>query len=407
MKTAKFYQFLSDPSPDSCWSLSAAADGRIYAASCCEGIPGGGATIVRYNRETDALDAMVDVAEATGHPLDSGQATQCKIHYSFAAAPDGVFYAATHLSAPGKGRRRYSPWADWKDEPRAFPHSVLLALDTASDEVLWSDVFIPREGCRCLALDPDRGKLYAISYPRDHFWIYDLKTKTMRDLGRLGSVNSQAIFTDRRGRVFTSNDKGQFVRYDPETDRLEELPVFVPPATGMSGWHCVFYDVVGSPDGECVYGVPWNADPHLFRYWPEDGPVGRVEDLGSVHQERDRTMPIHFFLDHCGGLVFGADGMLYFATSRWPEGTERCFSWRGITTEGVVVQMDPATLERQDHALLDAPAGYPGHYVSRGGRDRHGDLYFGMVNHHGPVGMYRLLMDADGDDMHEPVRTWG
>jgi len=408
MKTSKFYPFDREPIPDSCWSLSAGPDGRIYAASCCERLPGGGVYVLRYDDETDSLETVVDVAEATGEPLDSGRATQCKIHYSFAASPsDGILYAATHLSAPGFGHRRYSPWADWKDEHRAFPHSTVLAYDTRRDEVLWGGPFIPREGCRCLALDERRGRLYAISYPRDHFWIYDLATRKIRDLGRLGSVNSQGIFTDPRGRVFTTNCSGQIVRYDPDSDRLEELPVFVPHDPRKSGWHDVLYDVVASPEGDCVYGVPWNSDPHLLRYWPEDGPFGRMEDLGAVHQRRDPTAAVCFYLDHCGGLVFGADGALYFATTRWPEGGESLSPLRhDIRAEGIVVRMDVRTLERTDFARVEKPEAM-GHYVSRGARDRLGNLFFGHVTRPLPTGISRLEMDAEGEDLHLPLRTWG
>lgn len=407
MKTAKFYPFEHHPTPDSCWSLSTGPDGRIYASSCCEGTPGGGVFIVRYNDEQDRLDTIVDVAEAVGEPLQSGRATQCKIHYSFAASPaTGIMYAATHLSAPGYGQLAYSPWADWKDEDHSFPHSTLLAWDTRKDEVAWTSVFIPREGCRCLALDEERGRLYAISYMRDHFWIFDLDTRKIRSLGRLGSINSQGIFTDRQGRVFTSNGDGQLVRYSPHSDKLEEIPVFVPYAAGLTNWHAVIYDVVASPEGDCVYGVPWNANPHLFRYWPEDGPYGRMEDLGPVHQDRDQTIAIAFYLDHCGGLVFGADGMLYYATCRWPEGEEGRFTLE-TKTQGIVVQYNPKTGEKKDFAKLVGHPGGQGHYVARGGRDRHGNLFFGQVPRPIPAGISRLKMDAKGEDLHLPVRTWG
>jgi len=408
VKNAKFYGFEHEPVRDSCWSLSAGPDGRIYAAACCEMIPGGGVLIVRYNDQTDSLETIVDVPEAVGEPVTSGRATQCKIHYSFAAsADDGILYAATHLSAPGMGRKRYSPLADWKDRKYAFPYSYLLAYDTRADKVAWTGKFIPREGCRCLALDPQRQKLYAVSYPRDHFWVYDIATRTIRDLGRLGSVNSQAIFTDRRGRVFTSNCQGQLVRYDPETDTLAEIPVFVPHPPYKSSWHDVFYDVVASPEGDCVYGVPWNSDPHLFRYWPEDGPCGRMEDLGAVHQRRDLTMPISFNMDHCGGLVFGADGMLYFGTTRWPDGAEN-FSVKTDRpgTEQIIVQMDPKTGRRTDFARVGKPGAWV-NYISRAARDRFGNLFFGHVNMPKPVGLSRLEMNAEGNNLHEPLRTWG
>jgi hypothetical protein len=414
MKSTKLHLFDYDPRPDSCWSLSAGPDGRIYASSCCELIPGGGALIVRYDEARDGLEVVVDVAEAVGEPLDSGRATQCKVHYGFAASPaTGILYAATHLSAPGYGQLAYSPWADWKDDARAFPRSYLVAYDTTRDTVAWTSPFIPREGCRCIALDEARGRLYAISYPRDHFWIYDLETRKIRDLGRLGSINAQGIFTDTRGRVFTTNGDGRLVRYSPDTDRLEELPVYVPHAPGQSGWHAVIYDVVASPEGDAVYGVPWNTNPRLFRYRPGDGPDGRMEDLGPVAQERDPTALVPFALDHCGGLVFGADGMLYYAVGRWKAGDERRpIRCEDIETRGTIVRCDPRTGERTDFARIAGKPGGQGHYVSRGARDRAGNLYFGQVMRPDPAaGLSRLVMDGTGapggTGLHQPVRTWG
>jgi len=403
MRGTTFYDFQVEPKPDSCWDLHTGPDGRIYVSACCERLRGGIVHILRYNEATDSLDHVLNVAEAVGEPATSGRATQCKIHYGFAAsAQDGILYAATHLSAPGYGRKGYQHWGEWKTDS-AFPCSYVVAYDTRRDAVAWTSPFIPREGCRCLAFDGQRQRLYAISYPRDHFWIFDIRTRTIRSLGRISSINSQALFTDRRGRVFTSNDQGQIVRYDPETDRLLELPVYVPFTPGMGGWHNVFYDVVGSPDGDCVYGVPWAADPHLFRYWPEDGPVGRIEDLGGAHQRRSPYVPMPFKFDHCGGLVFAADGNLYFCTTRWCEGTESDPERHRV--EGVIVQFDPRTGRRSDFAKVTRTNG-TAHYSSRAGRDGHGNLYFGMQGDPGP-GMARLAMDATGESLQFPLRTWG
>jgi hypothetical protein len=124
-----------------------------------------------------------------------------------------------------------------------------------------------------------------------------------------------------------------------------------------------------------------------------------------VHQERDQTLPISFYLDHCGGLVFGADGMLYYATSRWSKGEEGTTTLR--KTQGIVVQYNPKSGEKKDFAKLVGHPGGQGHYVSRGGRDRHGDLYFGQVARPIPTGISRLKMDAKGKNLHQPIRTWG
>ena len=36
-----WYPFTEHPDSDTCWSLSVGPDGRIYAAACAEGVPGG------------------------------------------------------------------------------------------------------------------------------------------------------------------------------------------------------------------------------------------------------------------------------------------------------------------------------------------------------------------------------
>jgi len=401
-----FYEFTDVPTSDSCWSLSAGPDGCIYAAACSEHLGGVSVYVARYDDEHDRLDYILELATAVNDPPDSGRATQCKIHYCFCPSRhDGILYAATHLSGPALGDFLYSPWADWSDPRKAFRGSALIAYDTKTDEVRWWDTIAPREGSRCMALDEERGRIYIVTYPRDHFVIYDIPTRTRRDLGRIGSVNSQIVFTDRRGRAYTSSDMGQLVRYDPDRDRLEEIPTYIPCEPYQSRWHSVFYDAVASPEGDCIYAVTWRAHEHLFRYWPEDGPYGRMEDLGPATPERDRSLPIDTFTDHTGGLVFGADGMLYYVASRWEGGPDVRPTPQDCT--GVIYRMDPRTLARDDMAPL-AREKFPAQYVSRGGRDRFGNLFFGHVGGR-PSGIFRMPMDVPGgrSDLHEPLRTWG
>ena len=66
-----------------------------------------------------------------------------------------------------------------------------------------------------------------------------------------------------------------------------------------------------------MYTVPWKARPHLARFWPDEGPFGRLEDLGALTQASDPRRPIGVNLDHVGGLVFGHDGYLYYVKSTW------------------------------------------------------------------------------------------
>ena len=404
-----WYEFTEHPTSDSCWSLSVGPDGRIYAAACAESVPGDTVKVVRYDEETDSLDYLFALDEMVDDPKDSGRATQCKIHYSFAPSmSDGVLYMATHLSGPPIDQPAYSPWRSWHDPERCFRGSALLAWDTKADAMLWWDTLAPKEGCRCLLHDEDRRLLYALTYPRDHLIVYDLESRTRRDLGRLGSVNSQVLFMDRRHRVWTANDYGHLVRYDPQADRLETSPDVLPHnPVFQTGWHSVLYDAVASPDGRCIYAGTWIANPHLMRIWPDDGPWGRVEDLGPTTQERDATIPINTFRDHCGGLTFAADGYLYYVASRWRDPIYNPLSAEHKEQEGVVFRMNPETLEREEVALLERPGQFA-QYVSRGAVDHNGDLFFGHVGR-SPVGLFKVAMPEDRkrDNAHLPIRMWG
>lgn len=400
-----WYPFAQHPEADSCWSLSVGPDGRIYAASCAEGAPGGIVKLVRYDPAADALEYLFDLDTMVEDPRDSGRATQCKIHYSFAPSMgDGVLYMATHLSGPPIDQPAYSPWNSWHDPERCFRGSALVAFDTKSDRVLWWDTLIPKEGCRCLLHDEERGLLYALSYPRDHLIVYDIKKREARDIARIGSVNAQTLFLDRRHRVWTTDDYGHLVRYDPERDRVERSPFVLPHREPpQTGWHSVFYDVAPSPDGQCVYAVTWNGSPWMTRIWPGEGEFGRVESLGPVTQDHDVTVPEDFFMDHAGGLVFGGDGQLYYVASRWrgPAGENN------QDREGVVWRMDPATLRREEVAILRHPSS-PAQYVSRGAVDAQGDLFFGNVGSK-PVGIFKVTPPAKRrkKDAHLPIRYWG
>ncbi len=404
-----FYPFTEHPDSDTCWSLSVGPDGRIYAAACAEGVPGGTARVMRYNEERNALDYLFDVADKVNDPGDSGRATQCKIHYSFAPSlSDGILYMATHLSGPPIDQPVYSPWYSWHDPKRCFRGAALLAFDTRKSEVLWWDTMIPKEGCRCLVFDEDRGKLYALSYPRDHFIVYDVKTRKARHVGRIGSINGQAVFLDRRHRIYTSNDYGHLVRYTPETDRLEFSPEPLAYDRGyQTGWHSVFYDVAPAPDRESVYASTWIPAPRLMRIWINEGEWPRVEDLGKATQEVDRTFPQSMFQDHCGGLVFAGDGKLYYVASRWRDPKYNPLPPSHQQMEGVVWRLDPTTLKREEVAVLKHPNGFA-QYVSRGAVDHNGDLFFGHIGNH-PAGIFKVSMPADRKrkNAHLPIRVWG
>jgi len=403
-----YYPFDRRPLSDSCWSLQTGPDGRVYAAACCEHTGGETVTVTRYNAATDELDYLFDMDQVTGDLRDSGRATQCKIHYSFAPDPaTGLLYAATHLSGPPIGETRYNPWASWHDPVRAFRGAYLAAYDTVGERIVWTDLMIPKEGCRCLCLEPERRLLYALSYPRDHFVVYDLASRTLTDVGRLGSVNSQCIFTDSRGRAYTFADSGRLVRYDPDVGKMEELPQIFPHEACQGPRHGVVYDAVADPATGAVYAVPWKSRPHLIRFWPEDGAEGRLEDLGQVGPPSDPKRPMGVNRDHVGGLVLHGR-YLYYVVSNWlPEDLASIQNGRARPEQEIALlrRMDTDTLEHEDLCTLSEGAGAH-HYISRGALAQDGSFFFAKIMAK-PAGVYRVRLPDVGPQAEPPIRYWG
>lgn len=240
--------------------------------------------------------------------------------------------------------------------------------------------------------------------------LYDTVKRTRRDVGRIGSINAQTLFLDRQHRVWTTDDYGHLVRYDPKTDRLERSPFVLPHNEEFqTGWHSVFYDVAPAPDGNSVFAVTWIAAPRMMRVWPNEGDWPKVEDLGPVTQKRDPTIPKDTFVDHCGGLTFGGDGQLYYVASRWRDPVYNPLPEDRPEREGVVWRLSPSTLQRTEAAVLRHPnASTPSQYVSRGAVDHNGDLFFGVVQTK-PVGVFKVSVPADRrkKDAHLPIRMWG
>ncbi|MDH7570991.1 MAG: hypothetical protein QHJ73_15550 [Armatimonadota bacterium] len=304
--------FAELPMHDTTWSLISGPDGNAYAAACCEHTGGIAAVIVRY-RANATREALLDIGDATGQPADNGRATQCKIHYSMVVDQDGILYGASHLSGPPLGHLTYNPWGNWADPRVSFPGAGLVVYDTRTDQLLWSDFLYPQEGCRCLALDRTRRRLYSCTYPLNHFHAYDLATRTDHDFGRIGAVNPQAVWLDLYDRPYTTDDFGRILRLDPDRERLETLDVKLPHPPFQNGWHDIVYDAAPCLEPGKVLGVAWNAWPHFWLYDMTEGDQGRMYDLGPVHRGLTGLEPNQINQSHVGGLAFGPDNLLYYS----------------------------------------------------------------------------------------------
>jgi len=401
----RFIPFKMLPYADTCWSLIEGPDERAYVAACCERSSGGTVFLLRYDPGTEELEYLLDVAEAVGCPPDDGRATQCKIHYSMVIDDDGIMYGATHLSGPAVGEVSYNPWATLDDPLRSFVGARIFAYDTKREEVMWVDTLIPWEGCRCVALDRERRRIYAVGYPRDHFYVYDLATRARRDMGRIGSVNPQAIWLDARMRAYTTDDYGQVLVYDPRTEELVTTDLQAPHAPYQNGWHNMVYDVVQVPGRDAVAGVNWNVDPYLFIFSPgEQTGTGAMLGLGAAAPGIDGLSPRGVNTNHAGGLVFSAGGELFFSVC---QGEDRGDILPHAAAVLNLMNIETGQVRRVCELVDDAGVTVP--YISRAVRIGGRHLVLGTVSRT-KAGIAHVVLDhelAQGPWQQTPRRYWG
>lgn len=383
------------PVSDSTWAIASGADGCIYAGVCSEHTGGVGAHIAKYDPNTDSLDYILDVATAVGEPPDNGRATQCKVHSALIGGESGLLYGATHLSGPPLGEIHYSPWGCWNDRKRAFRGSFLFIWDTSRNELLRTELLYPREGCRAMALDESRQRLYGVTYPRDHFFVYDLERQELRDLGRIGSINAQVVFLDRKGNAYTTADYGEIIQYNIEKEELVELPLRIPHAPYQNGFHNVAYDVVEHPDSRSLIGVSWNVDPYLFIFDPEQM---KLYDLGPAYPKEhthDEIDYIAFNYSHAGGLVLGLDEKLYYCVLQ------------GFDQPSYLFRVDLDRFEKECIGRLWAGQ-EPVKYIAHAVRDSFGTFYFAQLAVPTRIGIFRPdYPDSTSTRTVNPIRRWG
>ncbi|MCM8770210.1 MAG: hypothetical protein NC911_11220 [Candidatus Omnitrophica bacterium] len=321
------------PQHDSVWGLCTGYDGNIYLADCGELTGGLNVFILRYRPTERKLEYLLDVGPAMGEPPDNGHATQSKIHYCLLPGSDGLLYCATHASGPPLGDPIWRPWNCWDDPARWFSGSYLFTFDPETGRVENFGIGPVKEGTRAMALDEKRRLLYGITWPRNHLYLFSLTTKEYKDLGRIGDVNPQAIFLDRQGNAWTTDDYGFFLKCEVETHEIRKVIARCPFEPYRIGWHNVPYDVIPAPDWSCFYGTDWGYESHLWRFDPYCCSEGKVEDLGRAFGPPDFKTDLYLERWQVRGLVFGMDGRLYFTMRLgWEQPEETWLLRLDITT---------------------------------------------------------------------------
>ncbi len=293
------------PDESAVTSLITGPDGNIYG-----GTTGPACHIFYFSISTNRVEPLGKIPG------------QQSIHHSMVVGGDGNIYFGTgldetkqyHISdpIPGHGGIVISLWNDVKNRYKDYEGGHLYRYDPAQSSKIRFDIDKPAavedlgipvagDGIYTLTTSPDGMKIYGLTYPHGHFFIYDLKEKKYADKGEIykkkvyGGPNrslrsiSRSLISDTEGDIYGSADDQQIFVYRVESDMLEVLNIKIPHI------YIAVIEVLIPGHNGWIYGG--TSEGFLFRFEPENQ---TIVNLGKpLDQMRIRA------------LAAGLDGKIY------------------------------------------------------------------------------------------------
>lgn len=301
--TATRYYSGFDLAHDTYNAISVASDGNVYYVLSSESLERGG-QLYAYDPETDKTRFIADLTEVCGEK-DKTTIPQGKSHVRF-YEHDGILYFVTHVGVYEliDGMERLPENAP--EGYGLYPGGHILSYELATGAVANLAVAPDGEGLITMALDRDRGHLYALTWPLGRLLHYDLNTGKLTNAGltcgrgEAGTVGDdyrvicRSMFVDSGdGTLYLSTAEGDILAYRPDSATLENVAdvdlrldyfgQYDPTRPGSMGynWRKIFWH-----ESEPVaYGVHGNSG-YLFRFDPRQPTLELVERITSEPSKR-------------------------------------------------------------------------------------------------------------------------
>ncbi|HEX9972979.1 MAG TPA: hypothetical protein VGD14_12990 [bacterium] len=248
------------------------------------------------------------------------------IHHALTVGSDGIIYIAAGLNeitqypisdpVPGHGGIVISLWNDIEKRYARYEGGHLYRYDPVGEDNVRIEIGqpcqlndlgmpVPHDGIYAIVASSSRPEIYGLTYPRGHFFVYNITTGKFLDKGEIykekvyGGPNrslrsiSRSLICDALGNVYGSADKEMLFKYDVEQETIVKLRAQIP--------H-IYIAVVETfvKDKDClIYGG--TSEGFLFKFNPQ---TEEVINLGKpLDQMRIRALTIG--LD---GRVYGIAG---------------------------------------------------------------------------------------------------
>jgi hypothetical protein len=357
------------PQHDVIYSVAAGKDGKVYMGISSEFGGAVHAHFASYDPLTDQLRDILHLENLIPEGKDRLRPPHAKIHTTMMAHPDGRILWVSHTTPPIEGEKSHRIYEIFGDPERGYLGSFVFSYDPRSDQVQNLGRLYSFCGTRFATLNPERDEIYTVSYPTAHFTVFRLRTGESLDLGRISQNDAIGPCWSANGCAYTTDDDGYLVRYDPQKEILERLPLRIPAPPGHLGNRNRVRRVKAGPDGVKLYGLT-GLSCHLYEYDPRLGKHGSLRDIGLLMGEE------HFEAPNCvpqgKAMAFGKEGELYLALN-----VEAAAG--GDFPQVHVLHFDPRTGEGEDFGWIEIPGVLPLHTVQDACTDQQGNIYFGTA----------------------------
>ena len=311
---------LADDNYNACFRAS---NGKVYYV-LCSGSVDTGAQMYAFDPAEGKITHVADLTEASGekgqHAVPQGKGHSLFVEYK------GKLYFATHIGyynpATAAGQELAgTPPPGYKP----YPGGHFLSYDLATGKFDNIAKAPEGEGIISFMMDPERGRLYGITWPSGLFLRYDMQTHQLKNFGAvtLGGekgipgktfrviCRSLALDPDD-GSVYFSTADGDIFEYHHNTDMLEKLKecnlrkdVFGqidPGKPGTMGYN--WRQTLWYPPQKVFYGVHGRSG-YLFKFDPRARKI-EVLDRFVSDATRESGMYDGFEYGHLG-FDFAAD----------------------------------------------------------------------------------------------------
>ena len=237
------------------------------------------------------------------------------IHHSLTFGGDEMLYIGTGLNeikqypisdpVAGHGGIVISLWNDIKKRYENYEGGHLFRYNPTDNEKIRVEIGqscklenlgipVPHNGIYNIVASPNGKRLYGLTYPDGHFFIYDIKTGKFFDKGEIyqervyGGPNRSLrsicrnLICDDNGNVYGSTDKQGLFMYDVEKDEIVKLELRIPHI------YIAVVEVFVKDTSGIIYGG--TSEGYLFKFDPK---VKSVVNLGKpLDQMRIRALTV-------------------------------------------------------------------------------------------------------------------